>query len=105
MYALVSEHNSLPFQEQRSVGRKSLPARPLGMIIKVMPQAKKAKLEPPTSEQPSVVVKIPGDIEKIPGDTEKSSEPAIKSNNNTNKFQDVGISGLVSYSDESEEDD
>ncbi|GMY17166.1 protein FAM192A [Fagus crenata] len=92
-------------QEQRSVGRKSLPARPLGMIIKVMPQAKKAKLEPPTSEQPSVVVKIPGDIEKIPGDTEKSSEPAIKSNNNTNKFQDVGISGLVSYSDESEEDD
>lgn len=86
-------------QEQKSIGRKNQPARPLGMIIKVKPQAKKAKLETGTSEQPSEVVKIHA------VDAEKSSETLKKSNSNTSKSQDVGISGLVSYSDESEEDD
>ena len=86
-------------QEHKSIGRKILPARPLGMIIKVKPQAKKAKLETGTSEQPSEVVKINA------VDAEKSSEMLKKSNSNTSKSQDVGISGLVSYSDESEEDD
>lgn len=75
-----------------------MPARPLGMIIKVKPQAKKAKLETGTIEQPSEVVKIHAvDAE--------SSETLKKSDSNTVKSQDVGISGLVSYSDESEEDD
>ncbi|KAF7152147.1 hypothetical protein RHSIM_Rhsim01G0082000 [Rhododendron simsii] len=32
-------------QEKRLVGRKNLSARPLGMIIKVKPQAKKAKID------------------------------------------------------------
>lgn len=35
-----------------------MPACPLGMIIKVKPQAKKAKLETGTIEQPSEVGKI-----------------------------------------------
>lgn len=74
-----------------------MPARPLGMIIKVKPQAKKAKLETGTIEQPSEVVKIHA------VDAEKSSETLKKSNSNTIKSQD-GISGLVSYSDESEDD-
>ncbi|KAM3736085.1 hypothetical protein ACB098_10G136900 [Castanea mollissima] len=87
------------FQEQKSIGRKNMPARPLGMIIKVKPQAKKARLETGTIEQLSEVVKIHA------VDAEKSSEPLKKSNSNTSKSQDVGISGLVSYSDESEEDD
>jgi hypothetical protein len=83
-------------QEQKSVGRKNLPARPFGMIIKVEPQAKKAKLDPGTSEKPSDVVKIPV------VDPEKSLEPVTTSNSES---QDIGISCLVSYSDESEEDD
>ncbi|KAG7971216.1 hypothetical protein I3843_07G123700 [Carya illinoinensis] len=60
--------------EQKSVGRKNPPARPLGMIIKVKPQAKQARLDPGASEESSVVVKIPD------GDTEKSSEPVTTSN-------------------------
>jgi len=43
---------------------------------------------------------------KIPGvDPEKSSEPVTTSNSDTRKNQDIGIAGLVSYSDESEEED
>ncbi|XP_075640742.1 uncharacterized protein LOC142612545 [Castanea sativa] len=86
-------------EEQKSIGRKNMPARPLGMIIKVKPQAKKAKLETGTIEQLSEVMKIHA------VDAEKTSETLKKSNSNTSKSQDVGISGLVSYSDESEEDD
>ena len=97
---MVSKHTTCHcLQEQKSIGRKNLPARPLGMIIKVKPQAKKPKLETGTSEQPSEVVKIHA------VDAEKSLETLKKSNSNTNKSQDVGISGLVAYSDESEEDD
>ncbi|XP_059437421.1 uncharacterized protein LOC132170448 [Corylus avellana] len=103
-YAIVSMYWSLNatsycLQEQKSAGRKNPPARPFGMIIKVQPQAKKAKLDPGTSEKPSDVVKIPG------VDPEKSSEPVTTSNSDTSENQDVGIAGLVSYSDESEEDD
>lgn len=86
-------------QEQQSVGRKNPPARPLGMIIKVKPQAKKAKLNPGSSKESSDVVKIP-DVE-----TEKISGPVTTPNGNINKSQDVVLTGLVSYSDESEEDD
>ena len=86
-------------QEQKSAGRKNPPARPFGMIIKVQPQAKKAKLDPGTSEKTSDVVKIPG------VDPEKSLEPVTTSNSDTSENQDVGIAGLVSYSDESEEED
>jgi len=86
-------------QEQKSAGRKNPPARPFGMIIKVQPQAKKAKLDPGPSEKTSDVVKIPG------VDPEKSSEPVTTSNSDTRKNQDIGIAGLVSYSDESEEED
>ncbi|XP_062143488.1 uncharacterized protein LOC133851181 isoform X2 [Alnus glutinosa] len=68
-------------QEQKSAGRKNPPARPFGMIIKVEPQAKKAKLDPGTSEKPSDVVKIPV------VDPEKSSEPVTTSNSES---QDIG---------------
>lgn len=105
-FALVSMCWSLNatcycLQEHKSVGRKNPPARPrpFGMIIKVKPQAKKAKLDPGTSEKPSDVVKILG------VDPEKSLEPVTTSNSDTNESQDFGIAGLVSYSDESEEDD
>lgn len=87
-------------QERKPVGRKNPPAHPLGMIIKVKPQPKKAKLDPGTSDEPSDVAKTRG------ADAERASEPVTtRSNNNVDKTQDVRITGLVSYSDESEEDD
>lgn len=86
-------------QEQKSVGRKNPPARPFGMIIKVKPQAKKAKLDPGTFKELSNAVKVPG------VDTEKILEPVATTISNTDQSQDIGKIGLVLYSDESEEDE
>lgn len=79
--------------------RKKPPARPLGMIIKVKSQAKKAKVDPgnseaPESEKTSSVV----EAEKLP-DLEK------KCGVDSHQAHEVPASGLVSYSDESENDD
>ncbi|KAG2693162.1 hypothetical protein I3760_08G084400 [Carya illinoinensis] len=83
-------------REQKSVGRKNPPARPFGMIIKVKPQAKKAKLDPGASKELSDVAKVP---------TEKILEPVATTIRNSDESQDVGKIGLVLYSDESEEDE
>ncbi|KAG8663644.1 hypothetical protein MANES_01G234600v8 [Manihot esculenta] len=80
-------------QEQKTVGKKNPPARSLSMIIKVKPQAKKAKLDVGNIE--------PSDIVRTPDDTEKSSDLLKIPNSDTNKFPDVAKTGLVSYSDES----
>ncbi|XP_021279930.1 protein FAM192A [Herrania umbratica] len=83
-------------QEQKSVGRKNPAARPLGMIIKVKPQAKKAKIDqekelPNTMKAPNVdTLKTPNSVNTFNGDTDKAP--------------DVVKTGLVSYSDESEDD-
>ncbi|KAB1200430.1 hypothetical protein CJ030_MR0G007253 [Morella rubra] len=97
----IKETSPAPIiQERKPVGRKNPPAHPLGMIIKVKPQPKKAKLDPGASDEPSDVAKTRG------ADAERASEPVTtRSNNNVDKTQDVRITGLVSYSDESEEDD
>ncbi|KAK8635572.1 hypothetical protein V6N13_004305 [Hibiscus sabdariffa] len=88
----VKETPSAPAsQEQKSVGKKNPAARPLGMIIKVKPQAKRAKTEP--EEKPVSATEAPD------ADTVKSPE------GDTDKSLNVGITGLVSYSDESEDDD
>ncbi|KAK8614984.1 hypothetical protein V6N13_068770 [Hibiscus sabdariffa] len=88
----VKETPSAPAsQEQKSVGKKNPAARPLGMIIKVKPQAKRAKTEP--EEKPVSATEAPD------ADTVKSPE------GDTDKSHNVGITGLVSYSDESEDDD
>ncbi|KAK1558319.1 hypothetical protein Q3G72_001058 [Acer saccharum] len=89
------------FQEQKSGGRKNLATRPLGMIVIVKPQPKKAKINEVSVEKPSEVKKTDIDVEKSP-------EPVKTSNigdTNTNKADDVSKIGLVSYSDESEDDD
>ncbi|KAJ9171656.1 hypothetical protein P3X46_014988 [Hevea brasiliensis] len=85
-------------QEQRTVGKKNPPARPLSMIIKVKPQAKKAKTEVGNVE-PSDIVRTP-DI-----DTEKSSDLVKIPNSDAKKFPNVAKTVPVSYSDESEDDD
>lgn len=86
-------------QEQKSVGKKNLPARPLSMIIKVKPQAKKARIDQGSVDEPSDIVKTP-DV-----NTEKSSDPVEISGTDANDSNDVSKTGLVSYSDESEDDD
>ncbi|EEF47167.1 uncharacterized protein LOC8265876 isoform X2 [Ricinus communis] len=73
------------------------PSRPLSMIIKVKPQAKKAKIGHGNVE-PSDYVKTP-DV-----DSEKSSDLVKIPNGCSNEFHDVAKTGLVSYSDESEDD-
>ncbi|KAI3787474.1 hypothetical protein L1987_41970 [Smallanthus sonchifolius] len=61
-------------QEQQSSGDKKPRARPLGVVIKVKPQAKKAKVS-----------------------TSEACKPSVSVNN-------VVTGGLVSYSDESDDD-
>ncbi|WRX11062.1 FAM192A/Fyv6 [Theobroma cacao] len=83
-------------QEQKSVGRKNPAARPLGMIIKVKPQAKKAKID---QEQ-----ELPNTMKAPNVDTLKTPNPVNTLNGDTNNPPDVVKTGLVSYSDESEDD-
>ncbi|KAH9731009.1 Nefa Nip30 N domain-containing protein [Citrus sinensis] len=86
-------------QEQKTAGRKNPPTRPLGMIIKVKPQAKKARIDEGSVKEPADIAKAP-DVE-----TEKSPDIVRTSNGDTDKSNDVTRTGLVSYSDESDDDD
>ncbi|XVF22191.1 hypothetical protein REPUB_Repub12eG0152600 [Reevesia pubescens] len=83
-------------QENKSAGRKNPAARPLGMIIKVKPQAKKAKIDQ-EKELPNTM-KVPDAY------TVKTPKSVNTPNGDTNKSLDVAKTGLVSYSDESEDD-
>ncbi|KAF2325015.1 hypothetical protein P3X46_003354 [Hevea brasiliensis] len=85
-------------QERKTVGKKNPSTRSLNMIIKVKPQAKKAKTHE-GNVQPSNIVSTP-DV-----DTEKSSDQVKVPNSDPNEFPEVAKTGLVSYSDESEDDD
>lgn len=71
-------------QEQKTVGKKNPATRPLGMLIKVKPQAKRAKTEPE---------------EKLVSGTKAPDVDDV------DKSLNVAKTGLVSYSDESEDDD
>lgn len=68
------------------------------MIVKVKPQAKKAKLDHEGGEDPSKTRKSPG------VGTEKSLN-GLDEHNGVTDIPSVVKTGLVSYSDESEEDD
>ncbi|CAA3005949.1 Hypothetical predicted protein [Olea europaea subsp. europaea] len=95
-------------QDQRSVGMKNPPSRPLGIVIKVKPQAKKAKIDPANPKEPLNAASIPNvDTEEplesanLPSIDTKESVSTLKMKNG-----DSNVSGgLVSYSDESEDDD
>ncbi|KAM7275035.1 hypothetical protein ACFE04_016901 [Oxalis oulophora] len=76
--------------EQKPIGKKNPAPRPLGMLIKVKPQAKKVKLDQETAKDLSETVKISN------RNVEKTPEPL--------KTVTGGI-GLVSYDDDSEDDD
>ncbi|KAE8660827.1 protein transport protein SEC23-like isoform X1 [Hibiscus syriacus] len=78
-------------QEQKATGKKHPASQPLGMIIKVKPQAKRAKTE--HGEKLASAMKASGadNVKPPEGDPDRSLN--------------VAKTGLVSYSDESEDDD
>ncbi|KAJ8898735.1 hypothetical protein K2173_004922 [Erythroxylum novogranatense] len=87
-------------EEQKPVGRKNPPSRPLSMLIKVKPQAKKAKIDDGNDRETSGPAKLQAcDV------TEKSSEPVKFSNGAPNESHDVAKTGLVLYSDDDDDDD
>ncbi|XP_075493095.1 uncharacterized protein LOC142531006 [Primulina tabacum] len=85
-------------QEKKSVlGRRNTAARPLGMIIKVNPQTKKAKTDFADAEEASTVVR------SCNTDTKDTARNQDGDNDESRLVS--SSSGLVSYSsDESEED-
>ncbi|GAB4830644.1 hypothetical protein Ancab_020409 [Ancistrocladus abbreviatus] len=105
-------------QEQRSQGRKKPLAHPLGMMIKVMPQTKKAKVNTSSAEKLPGAMEIPdSDIDTAAQYSKSNLVKAINDDdaagllkssrscdNRGTEFHDVAKPGLVSYSDESEED-
>ncbi|KAG5086986.1 hypothetical protein AAZX31_19G207700 [Glycine max] len=95
----VKEKTPLPVvQEQKSAGKKNPASGPLGMIIKVKPQAKKAKVDQGNAEEISKAGNTPVN------DKSKSLETVQPLNGEADKSQVVALTGLVSYSDESDED-
>ncbi|KAL5135805.1 hypothetical protein HKD37_03G008633 [Glycine soja] len=94
----VKENPPLPVvQEQKSAGKKNPASRPLGLIIKVKPQAKKTKVNQGNAEEISKAGNTPVN------DRSKSLEPVQALNGEADKSQ-VALTGLVSYSDESDDD-
>jgi hypothetical protein len=87
------------WQEEKPVAGKKNPAsRPLSMIIKVKPQAKKAKLDEGNAEEVSKA-----GITSV-NDKSKPLEPVQPLNDIDKKSNEVALTGLVSYSDESDDD-
>ncbi|KHN14171.1 hypothetical protein glysoja_028569 [Glycine soja] len=95
----VKENPPLPVvQEQKSAGKKNPASRPLGLIIKVKPQAKKTKVNQGNAEEISKAGNTPVN------DKSKSLETVQPLNGEADKSQVVALTGLVSYSDESDDD-
>lgn len=94
----LKEVPTLPV-EDKTIGRKNPPAHPLGVLIKVKPPAKKAKIDPQISEE------YP-DTRKTSSDIDGKTSDLVKTHNSdeTNETQGLPLSCLVSYSDESEEE-
>ncbi|KAL2345536.1 hypothetical protein Fmac_006821 [Flemingia macrophylla] len=93
----VKEQAPLPVvQEHKSAGSKNPASRPLGMIIKVKPQAKKAKVDAGNDGEISKAANTPVN--------DKSLVPVKSSNDEADKSRGVALTGLVSYSDESDGD-
>ncbi|KAH7836550.1 hypothetical protein Vadar_002845 [Vaccinium darrowii] len=94
----VTETPPVPkVQEKNLVGRKNQPARPWGMIIKVKPHAKKAKLDMENLENSL-------DVVTPLVNPEKHLDLVKSRNSDADKPHVVANTGLVSYSDDSEED-
>ncbi|GER45878.1 NEFA-interacting nuclear protein NIP30 [Striga asiatica] len=86
----LKEAPSVPKTQDKNsvVRRKNTASRPLGLVIKVKPQAKKAKVEFSSRHE-------------APGESVKQVSQEMS---NVHTSRPVAITGLVSYSDESEDD-
>ncbi|KAK4379801.1 hypothetical protein RND71_001663 [Anisodus tanguticus] len=83
------------------------------MIVKVKPQAKKAKIDLVTSDSSLTATKVSNDDRKQPSsdvdnvskfETEESQRLVKRPIANANNHEPVTISSLVSYSDESDDE-
>lgn len=100
VHELTDTHSVPKIQEHKIAGRKHPPARPLSMIIKVKPQPKKAKLDSASLEEPQDTTKTSN------SDTEKSLDGVSTTKGDAEEsYSKVAKPGLVSYTDESEDDD
>lgn len=87
-------------QEHKLAGRKNPPPRPLSMIIKVKPQPKKAKMDSASLEEPQDTIKSSN------SDTEKPLDGVLTPKGDAEEScSEVAKPSLVSYTDESEDDD
>lgn len=86
-------------QEKPSVRRETPVTRPPSMIIRVKPQAKKARIEPRSPEKAGSTTEIPD------AKAEEPSKSAKTLDTNSDRPLEAAITGLVSYSDESEDED
>ncbi|KAK9950417.1 hypothetical protein M0R45_005910 [Rubus argutus] len=96
----LKETPSVPVikEQQKSAKKKNPPALPLGMIVKVKPQAKKAKIDQGGIEEATNTVKTPY------VDADKTLEVMKTPDGDTDKSSVVAKIGLVSYSDDSEDE-
>ncbi|XP_071718641.1 uncharacterized protein [Rutidosis leptorrhynchoides] len=100
--AMLHELNETPVvvppkpQEQTSLAEKKPRARSVGVIIKVKPQAKKAKVDQQVNSDECKAVSRENESSTI-STTDDTKKPAETINN-------VVSGGLVSYSDESSDD-
>lgn len=86
-------------QEKAPVRRETPVTRPPSMIIKVKPQAKKARIEPRSPERAGGKAQVP--VAKA----EEPSESAKTADTVSDRPLEAVATGLVSYSDESEDED
>ncbi|KAG9145798.1 hypothetical protein Leryth_011228 [Lithospermum erythrorhizon] len=112
---IVQERQETPpiskVQDKKVVEKKMHP-RPYAMIVKVKPQAKKAKIGPVNATEPLRGTNACKDVRDKSSPMKIPSSDTVESRNvmNTVNIDDTNhpvasSSGLVSYSDESEEED
>ncbi|PWA35406.1 protein FAM192A [Artemisia annua] len=88
-------------QEPQFSAKKKTHPRPLGVVIKVKPQAKKAKTEEQAKTNSE---ECEGDLRKNDSANISTTDTQRPSGLNDGAIQGVVTGGLVSYSDESDED-
>ncbi|XP_019168499.1 PREDICTED: protein FAM192A [Ipomoea nil] len=93
-------------QEQRSGGRKNPPAKPLGMLIKVKPQVKKAKVDDANSEASLMARTTSYGNAKESCHTQESHGymKTGMTEGDDDKSGSVANGSLVQYSDESDDE-
>ncbi|CAN6467042.1 unnamed protein product [Victoria cruziana] len=101
VYELKDVPSDSRVEERKPVGKKNPPGRPFGNMIMVKP-LKKQKIDAPDTSLGSMARASNTEKDKKPTAVDTTKPQDIEENNNING--NTGLSGLVSYSDESEDD-